>query len=501
MSSEDDSTETETPARRLARLAGLFGGLIVAVLLLAFADLDPARPVVTRVAAVAAWMAIWWMTEAMPLAATSLLPLALFPALGIMGGEQTAVQYTNDTIFLFLGGFLIALAMERWNLHERIALRILALAGGSPRGILAGFMAATAFLSMWISNTATAMMMAPIALALVMKLEAEAGRGRAASFASAVLMAIAYAASIGGVATPVGTPPNLAFFRAYSTALPDRAPVSFAQWMLICAPIAAAMLVFMWAWLAWKTRKAVAGVALERRVVRERIAALGPVGREEGVILCVGVATALLWVFRTPIAIGETTIPGWSTKLPDPKMITDGFVAMAMALLLFLIPARKGGHVLDGEVFRKLPWGIVLLFGGGFALAAGIKDSGLSDWMGLQLKGLAGLPPLLLVASICLVISFAGELTSNTATAVVVLPLLAATATAVGIDPVALMIPGTIACSFSFMLPVGTPPNAIVFATDRVPLRDMMSTGFVLNIAGVIVTAVLAHLLVPMVLR
>lgn len=512
------SPSEDNPAASLARRIGLVAGPLLALLLCVFADLDPEHPAATRAAAVAVWMAVWWMTEAVPMAATSLLPLALFPLLGVIGAEQTATQYASDTIFLFLGGFLIALAMERWRLHERIALRILILAGTHPAGILAGFSVATAFLSMWISNTATAMMMAPIALALVSKLETEAGKVRTAAFASAVLLAVAYSASIGGMATLVGTPTNMVFVRAWGIAEPDKPPVTFAQWMFVVAPMALVMLVAMWAWLAWKTRKATAGIALDPQIVRTRLADLGRIGREEATVLAVGTLTALLWIFRAPIPVGSFTVPGWSEAsfpeflaphltgrlFPDSKYITDGFVAMAMALLLFVIPAKGNGSrrfVLEGDVFKHLPWGIVLLFGGGFALAAGIKDSGLSEWIGQQFQNLAGLPPFLILAIVCLAVAFLTELTSNTATANILLPLLAALGAATGTDPLMLMVSGTVACSLGFMLPVGTPPNAIVMGTERVPLRDMLSAGFFLDVAGAAVVAALAWTLVPLVMR
>ena len=335
---------------------GLFAGPVLALALLLFFDLEPGRPAVTRTAAVALLMAVWWMTEAVPLAATALLPVVLFPLLGIMDGRKVAPIYFNHVTFLFIGGFMVALAMQRWNLHRRIALRVLLWCGVRPRWILLGFMVSNAFLSMWISNTATTMMMVPIVLAVVL-----------------------------------------------------------ANFVLL----------------------------------------------------------AFLWLFRNEIRIGDSVIPGWSGQFPGGAFLNDGSVAMGMALLLFLTPARgpSASKILDRQTVAKLPWRIILLFGGGFALATGFIDSGLSMWFGHRLSGLSAVHPLLLVAILCLMITFLTELTSNTATAEMFLPILAALGVAIQVNPLLLMVPATLSCSFAFMLPVATPPNAIVFGTDRRDFR------------------------------
>ncbi len=486
---------SETPsffrAADTARSIGLVAGPVLAAAVVLFSS-GPATPPVLA-AAIAVLMAVWWMTEALPLAATSLLPLVLFPVFGIMPAGDTAAQYMNNTIMLFFGAFLIAIAMQRWRLHERIALRVLSLTGSSPTGVMTGFMLATAFLSMWVSNTATAMMMVPIAIAVLSRLETESGREAVAPFSSALLLTIAYSASIGGIATLVGTPPNLAFDRFFRISFPDAEPVSFLKWMLLAAPFCIVMLAVMFAWLKWTTRSVRLGAGLERGVIRRRLADLGPITFEQIAVLVVFSSAALLWITRAPVSIGDVTIPGWSSLFENSKFLSDGTVAIALATVLFIVPSRgeKGARLLDETAFREVPWGIVLLFGGGFALAAGFTESGLSEWIGLQLQGLAGLHPLLLIGTVCLVVTFLTELTSNTATANILLPLLATMGTATGIDPVLLMAAGAISCSCAFMLPVATPPNAIAFASDRITIRGMMKTGFVLNVAGaVLVTLV-----------
>ncbi len=473
----------KTSGARIQRI-GLIAGPVLAFALLVFFDLEPGRPAVTRTAAVALLMAVWWMTEAVPLAATALLPVVLFPLLGIMDGKKVAPIYFNHVIFLFIGGFMVALAMQRWNLHRRIALRVLLWCGVRPRRILLGFMVSTAFLSMWISNTATTMMMVPIVLAVVLKLEEGEARGR---FATGLFLGVAYSASIGGVATLVGTPPNLSFARILNIQFPDAPEISFAGWFVFAFPISVLFLIVAWLLLSYLHAGGRHAKTFDQSVLRDQYRALGPLSYEEAVVLADFVLLALLWLFRNEIRIGDAVIPGWSGLFPSGSFLNDGTVAMGMALLLFLIPARSDSaeKILDRKTVSKLPWHIVLLFGGGFALATGFKDSGLSMWFGHRLAGLSALHPMLLVAILCLMITFLTELTSNTATAEMFLPILAALGVAIQVDPLLLMIPGTLSCSFAFMLPVATPPNAIVFGTDRVRMTDMVRVGLILNLTGV----------------
>ena len=480
--------EIGVPSGTRMQKIGLIAGPVLAILLLLFFDLDPGRPAVTRMAAVALLMAVWWMTEAVPLAATALLPVVLFPVLGIMDGRKVAPIYFNHVILLFIGGFMVALAMQRWNLHRRIALRVLLWCGVRPRRILLGFMISTAFLSMWISNTATTMMMVPIVLAVVMKLEERNPRGR---LATGLFLGVAYGASIGGVATLVGTPPNLSFARILNIHFPDAPEISFSGWFLFAFPISVLFLIVAWLLLSYLYAGGRQAKTFDQSVLRDQYKALGPLSYEEAVVLADFVLLAFLWLFRNEIRIGDAVIPGWSGLFPDGGFLNDGTVAMGMALLLFLVPSRSpaADKLLDRETVSKLPWHIVLLFGGGFALATGFKDSGLSMWFGHGLAGLGALHPMLLVAILCLTITFLTELTSNTATAEMFLPILAALGVAIQVDPLLLMIPATLSCSFAFMLPVATPPNAIVFGTDRVRMTDMVRVGLILNLTGVAIIA------------
>jgi len=449
---------------------------------------------VGNMGAVAVLMAAWWMTGAIPLAATALLPLVLFPLLGILPGREVAPLYLNSVIFLYVGGFLIALAMERWNLHRRIALGIVAAVGGGPQRLVLGFMVATAFLSMWISNTATAVMMFAIALSVIRETERRAGAEKCRSFAVALLLGVAYAASIGGMATLVGTPPNLSLVRIHEISFPDADRIGFGEWMVLCVPISVALLGAAWWILARWLFRPDPELALPAEVIREERSRLGPMGREEATVLGVFVATALLWVFREGLDLGLVRIPGWAQVLP-PRIregIDDGTVAIAMALLLFVLPAReRGRRILGADVFGKIPWHMVLVFGGGFALAKGFQSSGLSAWIGGGFGHLTGTPEIVLVAAVCLGLTFLTELTSNVATTEMVLPILASVAVSAGINPLLLMIPATLSASCAFMLPVATPPNAIVFASGHLRIADMVRAGWWLNWVGVIVITTL----------
>lgn len=457
------------------------------VLFILFFDLSPGHREITYTAAIALLMAAWWITETIPLAITALIPLILFPAFGIMDGKAVSTQYANHIIFIFVGGFMVALAMERWNLHKRLALKILMLVGVHARFILLGFMLATAFLSMWISNTATTMMMVPIAIAIISRLDELLGTEKVRKFGVGIFLGIAYSASVGGIATLIGTPPNLVFVKIFNTAFPKAPEISFAQWFFFAFPISIAFLFIVWLLLSmlFCPRK---GISVDKQIFSKQYKALGPISFEEKIVLIDFLLLVFLWMFRADIRIGEFTIPGWSGLLPRATFINDGTVSIFMAVLLFLVPAknRGGGRILNGKTVSKLPWNIVLLFGGGFALAAGFKESGLSAWLGEHLEGLGSLPPLLIIACICLFITFLTELTSNTATAQILLPILAALAVSIKINPLLLMIPGTLSCSFAFMLPVATPPNAIVFGTERLRIADMARVGVILNLLGVI---------------
>jgi len=478
---------------------GFFLGLLIFILILIFADLDPANPNLTKMAAVAALMAVWWITEAIPLAATSLIPILIFPLTGILDGEKTAGSYINSVIFLFLGGFLLALAMENWGLHKRIALKIITLFGGSPDSIVLGFMAATAFISMWISNTATAIMMLPIALAIINKMENEFGKEKTHNFSVTIMIAIAYACSLGGICTLIGTPPNLAFVRILKIIFPSAPQIGFGTWMLLAIPIAIIMLLFAAFLLTKVFYKYDKDLKINRNFIRDEYVQLGKISFEELTIALIFFSTAMLWIFRLDMNLGFIVIPGWERLFAFSKYLNDGTVAIGMALLLFIIPARKNNDrrktILDTTVFNKVPWGIILLFGGGFALAEGFTSTGLSNFIGLKLQTMTDFSPIIIVAAVALVMTFLTELTSNTATAQMILPIMASVSVLAQINPLLLMITATLSASMAFMLPVATPPNTIVFASERLRILDMARVGFVMNLFGVVVISLLVYLI------
>ncbi len=468
------------------QVLALILGPLFSLILMLFFDLKPGHPEVTRTAAVAFLMAVWWITEAVPLAVTALLPVALFPFLGIMKGKAVASYYFNNIIFLFIGGFILALAMQRWQLHKRIALKIILAIGVSPKRIILGFMGATAFLSMWISNTATTMIMVPIAMAIILKLEENFTPELVGRFATGMLLSIAYAASIGGMATLIGTPPNLALAKIFSITFPKAPEISFARWMIFALPVSFVFLLCTWLLL---TAMFARGVRFSTNldIFKQEYQKLGKMSFEEWVVFLDFLIVCLLWLFRKDINLGSFHIKGWSSLFPKPKFIDDGTVAIAFAIPLFFIPARKTKEmIMNWETASRLPWGIVLLFGGGFALAAGFKQSGLSVWIGQQLNSLSHFSVLFIVATICTMMTFLTELTSNTATTQMILPILASVSLAIKANPLLLMIPATLSASCAFMLPVATPPNAIIFGTQRLKVYDMAKTGIILNIVGVI---------------
>jgi sodium-dependent dicarboxylate transporter 2/3/5 len=489
------------PERNRMQKVGLILGPVLFLAVVLFLDFAPGNPLPTRMAAVAVLMATWWITDAIPLFATSLLPMVLFPLLGILAGKTTAPLYINSTIFLFLGGFLIALAMEKWNLHRRIALFIIRRVGGGPSRLILGFMVAAAFLSMWISNTATAIMMMPIGMAIVLQMESRFGRRETHSFTLGLMLGIAYACSLGGMATLVGTPPNLAFARIYEISFPDAEPISFGTWFVMGLPIASVMLMVVWLLLTRVFFRVPENMTVDRAIVDREYAELGPPSYEEKVVLAVFSLTALLWVFRNPLQLGWLSIPGWSQLLPFAGMLDDGTVALFMALLLFIIPTRSADAdtvaIMTGSRIRSLPWEIVLLFGGGFALAEGFQVSGLADLIGSRFGDLGSVHPLVMVGLICLTLTFLTEVTSNTATTQMILPILASLSVDMQVSPLLLMIPATLSASCAFMMPVATPPNAIVFGSGRIRIPEMARVGLVLNLVGVVLITILFYSLGP----
>ena len=461
-------------------LALITGPAMLAITLLIPAPADM-NPEASLALGAALWMAIWWATEAVPIPATALLPLTLVPVLGIGKAGDLADAYANGIIFLFLGGFLLGLAMQRWALHRRIALNILLAVGQQAKRQIAGFMIATAFLSMWVSNTATSIMMLPIALSVISFLP-KGDDGERRRFAVALLLAVAYSASIGGIATLIGTPPN-AMLAAYLKAN-HGIVIGFGQWLMIGLPVAMSMLLFTWWWLC---RKGFGGLEMggSRDLLRAELAKLGSLNGGEAQVLLIFVATAAAWIFRPLL---NDYVPG----------ISDTVIAMAAGLLLFTV--RSGGAesqaLLDWDSAEKLPWGVLLLFGGGLALATMIKSSGLAEWLAQNFSLLNTWPLLVMVLAIVTVIIFLTEITSNTATTATFLPLLGALAVAQSVSPMLFVIPAAIAASCAFMMPVATPPNAVVFGSGEVSIKEMMRAGFILNIFAIALITGLGYYIV-----
>ncbi|KHT45079.1 SLC13 family permease [Vibrio sinaloensis] len=439
-----------------------------------------------RTAGLAFWMASWWISEAVPIPAASLLPLVVVPIAGIASIKQVAAPYAHPLIFLFLGGFLISIAMERWNLHRRIALKTMLYAGSKPSIQVLGIMLVTAFLSMWMSNTATAVMMLPIALSVI-KIVTDRDPNNN-QFGKAMLLAIAYGASIGGIATLIGTPPN-ALMAAY---LSDsyNIEIGFGQWMMLGLPLSIVLLVFTWLWLTKFSYKVdQTGEVSSKSVFKDQLDKLGAMSAGEKKVLFIFAFAALGWIFRPYIA--KATGIG----------LSDTGVAMMAAILLFALPVKSGSNqrVLDWESAKSVPWGILILFGGGLALAAKIKSSGLAEYIALQIQGADTISLVMGILIVTALITFLTEITSNTATAAGFLPLLGPVAESITGTPMVWVIPAAIAASCAFMMPVATPPNAIVFGSGQLKMGDMIRAGFLLNIVAIALITIASITLLPLI--
>lgn len=470
-------------------------GLLVFILMITFLDLKPGNFKVTLTASVAVLMAIWWVSEALPIGLTSLLPIVIFPVFGVLDGKAISNAYINYVIFLFIGGFFMALALEKWGLHKRIALKILSWLGGSPFKILLGFMFASAFLSMWMSNTATAMMMLPIIYSVTTALEESHGEQALGKFPTAVLLGVAYACSIGGIATLVGTPPNLSLVRIFEIIYPHAPEISFGQWLLFAFPLSVILFVAILFVLYFLFKPSQSISALEKSFFVEKYQALGPISAEQKRVFNVFLLLIFLWVFRSTLKLGSVSIPGWSSLLPNPAFINDGTVAIFITFLLFVIPTSDKSNnegLLTWAIVPKIPWGIVLLFGGGFALAKAFIDSGLSNYVGEQLATAEQLSNTELLLTVTSLMTFLTEFTSNTATTEMMLPIVSSLTNQLQMNPLYLMIPVTLAASMAFMFPIATPPNAVVFATGKLQMKDMVKAGFIINLIAIAAIVIVA---------
>lgn len=447
------------------------------------------------------WMAVWWLTEATAVSTTALLPLVLFPILGARTMEESASPYANPLIFLFLGGFLIAKAMQRWKLDQRLALLTLKSVGSKPSRLIGGFMLITAVLSAFVSNTATTAMMLPIGLSLISLLDNQPGdqqEGRQA-FARCLMLGIAYSATLGGIATIIGTPPNafLVGFLADKMDPQYRMQLSFVRWLAIGIPLTAVMLPLTWFLLT----RVLFPIRLQeiqggRALISEQLRQLGTLSRGEIATLAVFLLTAVAWVIR-PLLV--------KIRLGDEYLLsglTDAGIAMTASLALFLIPVnlRRQEFVMDWKAARAVPWDILLLFGGGMSLAQAVKGTGVAEFLGAQAVRFEGIPTLLLVVIVTAAVIFLTELTSNIATTATLLPVLAALAPGLGVHPYQLIFPAALSASFAFMMPVATPPNAIVFGSGAIELKEMMRAGWWLNLLGIVAVVAVTHWVLPWVI-
>jgi len=467
-------------------LGGLLGP-IAFFLISFFFHPEGLSPAANAVLATTAWIAIWWITEAIPIAVTALLPLVLFPLSGGLDLAATSASFGHKYIFLYMGGFIIAIAIEKWNLHKRIALNIINFIGSDVRKIILGFMVATAFLSMWISNTATAVMMLPIGMAIIKQLKdnPDTVEDENQTFGKALMLAIAYSASIGGVATLIGTPPNLVLAGVVLDTYGYE--ITFMQWFSFGLPIAVLLLFICWKYL---TRYAFQFKQLEfpggKQEIKRQLKQLGTLSYEEKMVAFVFAFTAFAWISRSFLL--QELLPA----------LDDTIIAVFFAILLFLIPARsKREQLINWEEAVKMPWGIILLFGGGMALAKGFEDSGLAVYIGSQMTALSGLPILLLIFVLVAAVNFLTEITSNLATTAMLLPVLAPMALTIDVHPFVLMVAAAVAASCAFMLPVATPPNAVVFGSGYLRIPDMVRKGFFMNIASILIVSLFVYFALP----
>jgi sodium-dependent dicarboxylate transporter 2/3/5 len=479
------------------KFTGLGTGILLFIIILLLPVPDNVRPEAMHVLAVALLMATWWITEAIPIPATALLPIFLFPALGVMNGSEVTQPYAHHLIYLFLGGFLIAVTIEKWNLHRRIALYTIQLVGVTPDRIILGFMIASAGLSMWISNTAATMMMLTIGIAVLKQVIDEIHSDPDIQintdpehfhFGIALMLGIAYGASIGGISTLIGTPPNAILAGIIESQFGQS--ISFLSWMMFALPLSIIMLIITWYYLTHIAYPSeIDHLPGGKETIHRELTELGPMSTQEKTVLFVFCSVAILWMVRGLLDTDHF------------KTVKDSTIAMGGALLLFIIPSnfKKHEFLLDWQTAIKIPWDILILFGGGFALAKGFNDSGLTQAIADQLSVLQGSNLFLIIAIVTTVVIILTEITSNTATASMILPIIAALAVAMHIHPYSLMIAVALAASFAFMLPVATPPNAIVFSSRYVTIRQMAKTGIWINLVGAILITLSIMFYLPLV--
>lgn len=490
------STPTETePVQRMPRrrAVGLVLGplLGIAVFLLTSATSDVLTTPACAVAGITVVMAVWWTTEAIPFAATALLPIALFPVFGVAEIDAVAAPYASDVVFLFLGGFLLALTMQRWGLHRRIALHIVTAVGTRPTRLIGGFMLATTLLSMWVSSTATAMMMLPMGMSIITLLKSDGGTVDK-NFPPCLILGITYAATMSTTSTIVATPGN-AFVVAYLEQN-HGIEISFAQWMLVGTPLSLVFLAIAWFLLTrFIYPPRIDEIAGGEALIRQQLRDLGPIGRGEGTIACVFAATALSWIF-IPLLSEWAPV---ATLAPWLANVSEAGIAVTAAIVCFLLPVRPGTDqmLMRWEDARDVPWGILLMFGGGLSMSAMITETGLSAWLGSHVAGLRGVPVVLVIIFIAVLILGLTELTSTTATIATYVPVMGGIAVGLGHEPLVLVMTTVFAAGFAFMLPIATPPNAIAIGSRAVTIGQMVRGGAWLNLVAIALVSITMYTL------
>ena len=468
---------------------GLFLGPLVFFLVKFFYNPEELSHEGLSILASTLWVAIWWITEAVPIYVTALIPIILFPLSGGLELKQTTAAYGHKFVFLFVGGFILAIAIEKWKLHKRIALNIIGLVGTKKSNIILGFMIATAFLSMWISNTATAVMILPVGLAIISQLKdnPKTIENENLVFGKTLMLAIAYSASIGGMATLIGTPPNLVLAGVIKTSY--NVEINFLQWMSFGLPISIFLLFICWKYLtsvAYKFDNQNFDSGIDE--IKDQLKSLGKISYEEKSVMIIFIATALAWITQSFVI---------KKYVPE---IDDTIIAIIAAVTLFIIPNKKGDKkLLAWEDAVKLPWGILLLFGGGMALAKGFDSSGLAIWIGGQMSFFDTIPLLALLLFLVAMVNFLTEITSNLATTAMLLPVLVALAETIGVNPYYLLVGATVAASCAFMLPVATPPNAVVFGSKILKIDDMIKKGFWMNLISIFILTAAVYWILPII--
>ncbi|WOK04518.1 DASS family sodium-coupled anion symporter [Imperialibacter roseus] len=472
---------------------GLIVGLLIFSALIFLPTPEGLSHQAMRAAAVALLMTSLWVSEAIPIAATALLPLALFPLLGILDAETTAANYGHNYVLMLLAGFIISKAIEVHHLHRRIALSIMNLIGSSRRMLLLSFMVASALLSMWIANVAVALLMLPIAMAIISRENEASGHNK--DFGIALMLAIAYACSIGGTGTLIGTPPNMVFAGMVQKLYPDAPEIPFFQWMLLGVPLIVIFLPLIWFYLVryFKIKGKFEG---GKEIVEKELKGLGTMKPAEKMVLGIFIFTALAWVFRRDIVVDDFVLPGWASLLGVSDWVHDSTVAVFSCLLLFFLPdkSESGKRLITWKQAEAIPWGTVMIVGGGYAIAESFGTTGLAAWLGTELQFIANWSPLLVLLSVITLMTFLTEINSNTATANIFLPVLATMAVSSGTHPYMLMIPATIACSFAFMLPSGTGTNTVIFGSELVTIPQMARAGFWLNLISILLLTIVLYL-------